>query len=54
MRVLNHKYDPELGPGGYKCPCCGPKPGKGKRKYRKAARRLLNRILQKIEIMEAT
>lgn len=29
-----------LGPGGMKCPCCGPKPGKERKQLRRRARRV--------------
>lgn len=31
----------DVGPGGMKCPCCAPAPGKGRKKLRRAARRSL-------------
>lgn len=36
------------GPGGYLCPCCGPRPG-GRRKERQHNRRVFNRLLDDIE-----
>lgn len=29
----------EIGPGGIKCPCCSPKPGKDRQALRRRARR---------------
>jgi len=31
----------EVGLGGIKCPCCGPKPGKDRKRLRRRARRRL-------------
>ncbi len=33
----------ELGPGGMKCHCCGPKPGKDRKEFRRLERTRLNR-----------
>ena len=37
----------ECGPGGLKCPCCGPKPGKERKKLRRRIRRRLKRTTRK-------
>lgn len=37
----------DKGPGGWKCPCCGPKPGEERRKVRRAARRKARLALKK-------
>lgn len=31
--------DKEIGPGGYKCHCCGPKPGNERDTFRRRKRR---------------
>lgn len=36
-----------LGPGGYKCPCCGPSPKK-RAKHRRLIRRRLKHIFNRI------
>lgn len=36
------------GPGGYKCPCCGPSP-KHRREARQHERRVIARVLKDIE-----
>lgn len=42
-----HKVD-SYGPGGYKCPCCGPNL-KHRDEARRHERRVLNRVLDRIE-----
>lgn len=37
----------EVGIGGMKCACCGPKPGKERKKLRRRARRRLKQKLRK-------
>lgn len=37
-----------FGPGGYKCPCCGPNPGKGRKLFRKIRRKEMNKIVDKM------
>lgn len=39
MDYLKRETLKEIGPGGIKCPCCGPKPGKKRKELRRRARR---------------
>jgi len=34
-----HKHLLKVGPGGMRCACCGPAPGKDRRRAKRAARR---------------
>ena len=43
---------PNLGPGGWRCPCCGPSP-RHRRKTRQQQRRIFSRLIDKIERLEA-
>jgi len=38
----------ELGPGGVKCPCCGPAPGKARDEFRRRARRRMKHELPRL------
>ena len=33
-----------IGPGGWRCPCCAPAPGKAKRTWMKIGKKKLNRL----------
>ncbi len=44
--LLNVKHHSDTGPGGWKCPCCGPSPKHRKvfaRKYKRRMYRVLDR-----------
>lgn len=49
-RNLEHRAF-SYGPGGYKCPCCGPNP-KHRDRERRRLRKVLNRLLDKINRQE--
>jgi len=46
-KAFHHKVI-SYGPGGYKCPCCGPHPKK-RQEERRFLRRAFNRVLDDIE-----
>jgi hypothetical protein len=37
------------GPGGWKCACCAPPPGKGKKKDKRIARKTFSDLIKRIE-----
>jgi len=47
MDAYRKQSQKKIGPGGVKCPCCGPKPGKERRALRRFARRALRRMDRK-------
>lgn len=36
-----------LGPGGFFCACCGPSPGKQRKKFKKQGRKLFSKLIDK-------
>ena len=47
MDKFNKVSNKECGPGGLKCSCCGPAPGKDRKKLRRRVRRRLKEITRK-------
>jgi len=47
MDEYNKTSCKECGPGGLKCTCCGPPPGKERKKLRRRVRRRLKQKTQK-------
>ena len=50
---MNHheKQAHRVGPGGYKCPCCGPAPGARKKHRRLVRRRMKASVAKTLEEM---